>query len=260
MTSESVSASGPADIRCTAKQLVASTDDLNSQRFYHGTRTELRPGDLIGPSNGLDVGERDGMATYVYLTPNLDEAIWEAELTAGAGPGRVYVVEPVGQIGDASELTDRKSLGHPSMSCCSREPLRVMDEVTEWSLYHGTRADLKPGDLIEPGYNSNYGKRTKASYVYLTRTLDAATWGAELAAGAGLGRIYLVKPTGPIEDDPDLTNKKFRGNPTKSYRSREPLLVTGEVTDWQGHAPEALKTMKDHIERLEQLDVEAIDD
>jgi rifampin ADP-ribosylating transferase len=135
-----------------------------------------------------------------------------------------------------------------------------MDEVMEWSLYHGTRADLKLGDLIEPGYNSNYGKRTKASYVYLTRTLDAATWGAELAAGAGLGRIYLVKPTGPIEDDPDLTNKKFRGNPTKSYRSREPLLVTGEVTDWQGHAPEALKTMKDHIERLEQLDVEAIDD
>jgi hypothetical protein len=260
MTTESVSVSAPVDIDSTAKHLVASTDDLNSERFYHGTRTELRPGNLIGPSNAPDVGERDRIATYVYLTPNLDEAIWEAELAVGEGSGSVYVVEPIGQIGDASDLTDRKSLGHPSMSCCSREPLRVMGEVTEWSLYHGTRADLKPGDLIEPGYNSNYGKRTKASYVYLTRTLDAATWGAELAAGAGLGRIYVVKPTGPIEDDPDLTNRKFRGNPTKSYRSRKPLRVTGEVTDWQGHSPEALKAMKDHLERLKQLGVAAIND
>ena len=100
-----------------------------------------------------------------------------------------------------------------------------MGGVTEWSLYHGTRADLKPGDLIGPGYSSNYGKRTKASYVYLNRTLDAATWGAELAAGEGPGRIYLVEPTGAIEDDPDLTDKKFRGNPTKAHRSLEPLRV-----------------------------------
>ncbi|HEY3042361.1 MAG TPA: NAD(+)--rifampin ADP-ribosyltransferase [Pyrinomonadaceae bacterium] len=127
-----------------------------------------------------------------------------------------------------------------------------MGEVTEWSLYHGTRADLKPGDLIEPGYNSNYGKRTKASYVYLTRTLDAATWGAELAVGEGPGRIYIVEPTGPIEDDPDLTNKRFRGNPTK----REPLRITGEITDWQGHSPEALKAMKDFLEQLERRGVE----
>ena len=229
-------------------------------RFYHGTRAELRRGDLIGPSHPPDVGVRDRMAAYVYLTPSLDGAIWEAELAAGEGPGRVYIVEPTGQIGDVSDLTDRKSPGHPSMSCCSRDPLRVMGEVTEWSLYHGTRADLKPGDLIEPGYNSNYGKRTKAAYVYLTRTLDAATWGAELAASEGLGRIYIVEPTGPIEEDPDLTNKKFRGNPTKSYRSREPLRVTGEIMDWQGHSPEALKGMKDFLEQLARPGVEPIGD
>jgi hypothetical protein len=80
--------------------------------------------------------------------------------------------------------------------------------------YHGTKAVLKPGDLLVPGYSSNYGERKKANYVYLTATLDAATWGAELAVGDGPGRIYRVEPTGPIEDDPNLTDKKFTGNPT----------------------------------------------
>lgn len=242
------------------KGTFGTTDEVSTKRFYHGTRAELRPGDLIEPSDPSDAGERATMTSYVYLTPNLDEAIWDAELAAGEGPGRVYRVEPNGQIGDASDLTERKSLGHPSMSCCSREPLRVIGEVTEWPLYHGTRADLEPGDLIQPGYNSNYGKRTKAAYVYLTRTLDAATWGAELAVGEGAGRIYTVAPTGPIEDDPNLTNKKFRGNPTKAYRTRDPLRVTGEITDWQGHSPEALKAMKDHLERLKELGIEAIED
>ena len=125
--------------------------------------------------------------------------------------------------------------------------------------YHGTRADLKPGDLIEPGYNSNYGQRTKANFVYFTASLDAATWGAELAAGEGPGRIYTVEPTGPMMDDPNLTDKKFPGNPTKSYRSREPLRVTGEVLEWKGHSPEALKAMKDRLEQLRQMGVEAID-
>lgn len=128
-------------------------------------------------------------------------------------------------------------------------------------LYHGTKADLKPGDLVEPGHPPNFGRRDRAtSYVYLTATLEAATWGAELAVGERPGRIYIVTPTGPIEDDPNLTNKKFPGNPTKSYRTREPLRVTGEVSDWQGHSPEVLKTMKDNLERLERLGVEPIDD
>ena len=109
------------------------------------------------------------------------------------------------------------------MSLCSRAPLRVTGEVTEWVHYHGT-------------------------------------WGAELAAGEGRGRIYVVEPTGPVEDDPNLTNKKFRGNPTKSFRSRDPLRIKGEIVDWQGHAPEAIKAMKDGLERLKRLGAEAIDD
>ena len=105
---------------------------------------------------------------------------------------------------------------------------------------YGTKAGLKPGDLLEPGYGSNFGERRKANYIYLTATLDAATWGAELAVGEGPSRIYRVEPTGPFEDDPNLTDKKFPGNPTRSYRTREPLRVVAEILDWEPASPEVL--------------------
>lgn len=124
---------------------------------------------------------------------------------------------------------------------------------------HGTRADLKPGDLITAGHTSNFGTRQPSSWVYLTATLDAAIWGAELAVSDGPERIYMVEPTGPIFDDPNLTDKKFPGNPTRSYRSREPLRVTGEVTEWQGHSAEQLQHMKDSLARLKAQGIEAID-
>lgn len=126
--------------------------------------------------------------------------------------------------------------------------------------YHGTKADLRPGDLLEPGYSSNYGGRSRANYIYLTATLDAATWGAELAVGEGHGRIYRVEPTGAFEDDPNLTDQKFPGNPTRSYRTREPLRVLGEVLDWEPHPPEVLQHMLDHLEELKRQGVEAIND
>ena len=128
------------------------------------------------------------------------------------------------------------------------------------SFFHGTKANLKNGDLIGPGYTSNYGQRATAAYVYLTGTLNAAIWGAELALGEGPGRIYVVEATGPIEDDPNLTDKKYPGNPTLSYRSKDSLRVIGEVIEWQGHSAEELKNMKDGLERLRQLGVEAIED
>lgn len=126
--------------------------------------------------------------------------------------------------------------------------------------YHGTKADLKTGDLIEVGFVSNYGTKRKSKYIYLSETLDAATWGAELAFGEGKERIYIVEPTGAIEDDPNVTDKKFPGNPTKSYRSQHPFKVVGEVRDWQGHSPEQLKIMKDHLEKLKEQGIEAIED
>ncbi|MHC1723871.1 MAG: NAD(+)--rifampin ADP-ribosyltransferase [Aminipila sp.] len=126
--------------------------------------------------------------------------------------------------------------------------------------YHGTKANLKIGDLLKPGYSSNYGQRKKANFVYLTATLDAAIWGAELAVGDGPGRIYQVEPTGIIEDDPNLTDKKFPGNPTKSYRTKQPLTVVSEVMDWDGHSPEVLQKMRDQLNELKQHGIEAIND
>lgn len=126
--------------------------------------------------------------------------------------------------------------------------------------FHGTRADLKVGDLIEVGFNSNFGQKKNAKYIFLTATLDAAIWGAELAFGEGRERIYLVEPTGQIEDDPDLTNKKFPGNPTKSYRSTQPFKVVGEVSVWQGHPMEQVKTMKEHLERLKEQGINSLND
>jgi hypothetical protein len=127
------------------------------------------------------------------------------------------------------------------------------------SFFHGTRADLEPGSLIVVGYQSNFAEANPLSWVYFTSTLDAAIWGAELAAGTGPGRIYVVEPAGPFEDDPNLTDKKFPGNPTLSYRSRDPLRVIGEVTKWQGHPPEQLQQMKEGVARSKKEGAKIID-
>jgi NAD(P)-dependent dehydrogenase (short-subunit alcohol dehydrogenase family) len=126
--------------------------------------------------------------------------------------------------------------------------------------FHGTKVDLSVGDTLDAGFSSNFGEQKTANFVYLTGTLDAAIWGAELSLGDRPGRIYRVEPTGAIENDPNLTNMRFPGNPTRSYRTRTPLRVVGEVTDWKGHAPEVLKAMRDGVEKAKQEGVEAIND
>lgn len=127
------------------------------------------------------------------------------------------------------------------------------------TFFHGTKADLKIGDIIKVGFNSNYVQHNKLNHIYLTATLDAAIWGAELASGEGRERIYLVEPTGSIEDDPNLTNKKFPGNPTMAYRSQHPFRVLGEVTIWQGHSPEQVKAMKDGLAKLNEQGLDKIE-
>lgn len=126
--------------------------------------------------------------------------------------------------------------------------------------FHGTKSELKIGEYIEVGFNSNFGQRRNAKYIFLSATLDAAIWGAELAVGEGRERIYLVEPTGPIEDDPDLTDRKFPGNPTKSYRSVYPFKVVADVASWQGHKIEELRAMKDGLAKLKQQGIASLND
>lgn len=125
--------------------------------------------------------------------------------------------------------------------------------------YHGTKADLKIGDLLSPGYASNFGQRRVSSWIYFAATLEAAIWGAELAEGEEQERIYVVEPMGDFIDDPNLTDKKFLGNPTKSYRSREAVRIVAEVIGWIGHPAPQLHAMRHMVERRRQEGVEAID-
>jgi hypothetical protein len=119
--------------------------------------------------------------------------------------------------------------------------------------FHGTRADLHVGDRLKPGFRSNYRPDLVMNHVYFTAVQDGAGLAAEMALGDAPPRVYVVTPTGRFEDDPNVTDKKFPGNPTRSYRSAEPLLITGEVTDWQRLTPEALQDWRDRVKNLTGL-------
>jgi rifampin ADP-ribosylating transferase len=134
-------------------------------------------------------------------------------------------------------------------------------EVYEPGVYlHGTKADLAVGDVLVPGRESNFEEGRVMNHVYFTATLDAAVWGAELAAGQGRGRIYIVEPAGEFEGDPNVTNKRFPGNPTQSFRSRDPLHVVGELADWVGHSREKLQAMYDGLKALNRQGAAEIED
>jgi rifampin ADP-ribosylating transferase len=126
----------------------------------------------------------------------------------------------------------------------------VSSALDEGPFFHGTKADLRTGDLLTAGFRSNYRPEVVMNHVYFTALVDGAGLAAELAAGAGAPRVYEVEPTGPYEDDPNVTDKKFPGNPTRSYRSGAPLRVVGEVTGWTRLTPEALATWRERLAAL----------
>ncbi len=144
-------------------------------------------------------------------------------------------------------------MGHP------RPP--VPFEVHEsGAMLHGTRAQLGIGDLLVPGRPSNYQSGRIMNNVYMTRTLDAAAWGAELAPGDERPRIFVVEPLGEVEDDPNVTDQKMPGNPTRSFRSREPVRIVGELDDWTGHTPEQIATMRGLLAGLRERGEDVIHD
>jgi rifampin ADP-ribosylating transferase len=130
--------------------------------------------------------------------------------------------------------------------------------------FHGTRIAFERGDELVPGHGSNYHDGRVSNHVYFSALLEPAVWGAELAVAltddAGRGHIYVVEPTGPFEDDPNVTNKRFPGNVTQSYRTRHPVRIVGEVETWDGHPPDVLRGMLDNIARLRDQGLDAIED
>ncbi len=209
---------------------------------------QLRPGRrTILPSQDAEVGAEPLL--YAATSPM-------AQQGAYYGPSRLGVVGPTRQ---AKIPRSGRSLELAARLWDVAEQLQFSVEDAG-PFYHGSKVDLTTGDTLDPGFSSNFGEKKTASFVYMTGTLDAAIWGAELAVGEGPGRIYRVEATGGKENDPNLTNMRFPGNATRSYRTREPLRVVGEVTGWKGHNPQVLQTMRDNIEKMKQQSVEAIND
>ena len=134
-----------------------------------------------------------------------------------------------------------------------------MDVLDKGPFFHGTKAELKIGDLLKPQYMSNYQNK-KSNYIYFTATLDAAKWGAELAANNSKERIYIVEPLGEFENDPNLTDKRFPGNPTRSYRSKYPLKIIAELGSWERHSDEEISSMLSALKKLSDEGINVIYD
>ena len=123
----------------------------------------------------------------------------------------------------------------------------MSDVLDEGPFFHGTKADLREGDLLNAGFRSNYRPEVVMNHIYFTALRDGAGLAAELAAGDAAPRVYAVEPMGAFEDDPNVTDKKFPGNPTRSYRSRDPVRIVREVTEWTRLTPEALQEWRDRL-------------
>lgn len=130
--------------------------------------------------------------------------------------------------------------------------------------YHGTKSALVAGTELVPGYGSNFHAGRVSNNIYFSTLVETAAWGAQLATALGgsgeRGHIYVVEPMGPFEDDPNVTNKRFPGNPTRSYRTRHALRVVAELERWQGHAPDVVKGMLDHLAQLREQGLDVIED
>ena len=195
--------------------------------------------------------ETTGAPSHLHLYVPDAVAAFDRAIAAGA----VAVREPVQAEGDDDLRGGVQDPWGVTWWLATQQRVAAQEPVPfephpSGAYLHGTKADLAVGDLLEPGRNSNFEAGRVMNHVYFTTTLDAAAWGAELATGQGTPRIYLVEPLGEFEDDPNVTDKRFPGNPTRSYRSRHPLRVVGELTDWTGHSPEKIQAMKDGLARL----------
>jgi rifampin ADP-ribosylating transferase len=207
------------------------------------------------------LGSAAHAARAAELARGDDPVVAEYVVTAAAKRATPVVLDVLGRYPRAPEGRTRVAVLMQRLDSLLRDPPpppRVVDDPGPF--FHGTRADVRPGDLLTPGWRSNYGSRRQARHIYLTASREGAPLAAELAHGDGPGRVYRVEPLGTIEDDPNVTDKRFPGNPTRSYRTTEPLRVVEEITGWQRPDPEMIRHMRERMVELAELGIEAMDD
>jgi rifampin ADP-ribosylating transferase len=190
-----------------------------------------------------------------------DPVVAEYVVTAASKRATPVVLDVLSRYPRAPKGRSRVAVLMSRLDSLLRDPApapRVVDDPGPF--FHGTKADVRPGDLLTPGWRSNYGSGRQSKHIYLTASREGAPLAAELARGDGPGRVYRVEPLGRIEDDPNVTDKRFPGNPTRSYRTTEPLRVVEEITDWQPPPAEMVRHIREHMGELAELGIEAMDD
>src|SRR6478672_1901974 len=207
------------------------------------------------------LGSAAHAARAAELARGDDPVVAEYVITAAAKRATPVVLDVLGRYPRAPKGRSRVAVLMQRLDSLLRDPPptpRVVDDPGPF--FHGTRADVRPGDLLTPGWRSNYGSGRQSKNIYVTATREGAPLAAELARGDGPPRVYRVEPLGTIEDDPNVTDKRFPGNPTRSYRTTEPLRVIEEITGWERPAPEMIRHMRARMAELAELGIEAMDD
>lgn len=200
-------------------------------------------------------------ARAIELATGDDPVVAEYVVTAAARRATPVVRDVLGRYPRAPGGASRVAVLTRRLDSALRDPPPAPREVLDpGPFFHGTKADVRPGDLLTPGWASNYGSRRVANHIYLTASREGAPLAAALARGEGPGRVYRVEPLGPIHDDPNVTDKRFPGNPTRSYRTTEPLRVIEEVFGWAPPPPALIERFHTRMAELAEFGIEAMDE
>lgn len=250
--SEARRAAGDAPTEA-ARHAASAAGDAAAAAYLHPLAKATQARHILGPAAHA--------ARAAELARGDDPVVAEYVITAAAKRATPVVLDVLSRYPRVPKGRSRVAVLMARLDSLLRDPPatpRLVDDPGPF--FHGTRADLGPGELLTPGWRSNYGSGRQAKHIYLTATRDGAPLAAELARGTGPGRVYRVEPTGTIEDDPNVTDKRFPGNPTRSYRTTEPLRVIEEIRGWKRPAPEMIQHLRERMAELAELGIEAMDD
>ena len=236
-----------------ARHAATAAADAAAAAYLHPLATPTQVRHILGAGSYA--------ARAAELARGDDPVVAEYVITAAAKRATPLVRDVLTRYPRAPKGRSRVAVLMQRLDSLLRDPPpepRLVDDPGPF--FHGTKADLRPGELLTPGWRSNYGSGRQAKHIYLTATREGAPLAAELARGDGPARVFRVEPLGTIEDDPNVTDKRFPGNPTRSYRTTEPLRVIEEIVGWTPPPPEVIRQLRERMGELAELGIEAMDD